>query len=132
MSVATLIVCMFSVIFSKSAHAAPTYPTDFECGTYLMVGQLVSTSKSLDILKLYPGTTSETPIRLSGISTEDMLAYDGDSMELEVRITRPGHGSATRGEWIKFGGPVTEDKLRHHPVQKIKDLPCEKATTPKR
>lgn len=114
---------VWSEEYTGPLSAGPEY---FKCGTYKLKGQLFKRRKKTPyLLKLYPGTTRESKIRISG----KKLRYYYNSkapvaISLTVNIIKEGHDTNALAKVIKINEIIRKDKLYVKTVRMLEKREC--------
>lgn len=103
--------------------AAPLLlPKDFPCGRYTIVGRFAVDAHNGDQIWIYPGTTAEFPVSVSGVPTDRALTLDDVLVKIEVELTRKKHYPVAKFQ--RFISASDQGEANGHPLLKINSAKC--------
>lgn len=107
-----------------STASAASRDDQFACGRYRVAGKLRVTRDGQDTLTLYPGTKRQFALLLLGLSHERAMAFDGESIQLEIEVTRSAAGAEVVGKVVRWIGGAPSRVIKQVPKVQISDLEC--------
>ncbi len=115
-----------SIPHAKENQSAeiPPGPERFECGRYDLKGFLERDSLGFSYLKIYPKTTRQFQILITGLKIDDLIANLGKNIKLNAFIYKNGTGSEVQAKILNLPKRIALTSTLTSPVQLVKREKC--------
>lgn len=102
----------------------PSGAEKFECGIYMIAGELSRSANGQSYLTVYPGTSRGYPIQLKKFNSKDAIILNEAFVRVKLQVTKSGVGNAAQFVTLEKSKITTKSNALHEPVSKVASKAC--------